>query len=319
MRKIRLITFFLFFLILNQISFAKDEQRPLVDSIAAIVNDDVITKSELKSAVHLTMLQLKGSGVSLPSKNELEKKIMQQLIDKKLQLQIAKQAGITVSESDVDHLVQGIAEQNKVSVAQFYDRINEEGLKKSEYRQIMKDQLLMQRLQRQQISSKIHITPEEITTYLRMHPPKNQHGEKEYAVIDLLLPLSDDPKEQEIKAAKENARQLVVQLKEGKTLAHALQNVQGEANDLGWRKLDDFPSAFVKSLANMKANELSSPIETGNGFHVLKVVDVRQNILESNKLTRRDAENALMQIKINEQIDQLVNKLRSQAYVSIVS
>src|SRR5688572_3369882 len=109
-------------LLLNFAIAATVHAAPL-DQIVAVVNDEVVTQSEVNQGLAVAKIQYTQTHQPMPSKEELQKQVTNQLINKKLQLQIAKQAGIKVTDSDVDQAVKNIAAQNNVSVSTLYQRI----------------------------------------------------------------------------------------------------------------------------------------------------------------------------------------------------
>jgi len=299
--------------------YAKADEQTL-DQVVAVVNDDVVTKSELNQALMITKSQITHSNLPLPADNVLQKQVLDQLINKKLQMQIAKQAGIQVDDSDLDKAVQTIANQNQVTVETLYERLNQEGLNITEYRSELRDQIMMQKLQQQEVINRIHIAPGEVTRFLQSKAWRN-NGSMEYHLEDILVPVSDTPSTEEIIAAKKRADMMLVKLKQGQNFQSLAQAESGgkhalEGGDLGWRKLPEIPSAFADHVVQMQPKEVAGPIQTPNGFHLIRLVSSRS--AEGDKATpdRKQVEQLLMQRKFEEAIQSWVSKLRSQAFIS---
>ncbi len=127
--------------------------------------------------------------------------MLQQLINKKLQLQTANQAGLTISDAEVDDAIKRIAAQNNVSVEELYKHIEQTGMTAANYRNEIHDQVLMQRLQQHEVAGKVTVTQEEITAFMKANPAKDS-GISEYRLQDILIPLSDSPSAAELAAAK---------------------------------------------------------------------------------------------------------------------
>lgn len=308
------------FLLLNACiatGFAKSSEQAL-DQMVAVVNEDLITRSELDSAMTAAKAQLaQGNGLS---DQALEKQVLQQLINKKLQLQVASQAGIKVTNDELNGAIERIASQNNVSVDQLYDHIKQTGLTPESYRREIRDQIAMQRLQQHEVGGKVTVTPEEVTSFMKSSNFQ-QNASNEYRLQDILIPTSDTPSPAEIASAKTRADLLVQKLHNGasfdtlaKTESRGENALQG--GDLGWRKLPEIPSAFADYIASMKKHEIAGPIQTPNGFHILFMADLRK-LDDGNKTLadRKTVEAMLLQQKFESAVQNYVSKLRSQAFI----
>tara|TARA_R110000868_G_scaffold90546_4_gene251232 strand:+ start:954 stop:1925 length:972 start_codon:yes stop_codon:yes gene_type:complete len=301
--------------------FAQAADQSL-DQMVAIVNDDLITRSELKREMQATKMQMaqQGNRGSISDKS-LEKQVLDQLINKKLQLQMAEQAGISISDQDVETAIKTIAGQNNVSVDELYSHIKQEGLSKETYRHNIHDQIVMQKLQQHEVAGKITISPEEVTDFMKSQAFQ-ENGTNEYRLQDILVPTSDTPSSNEVMAAKARAETIMQKLKNGtsfKSLAqaesHGAQALEG--GDLGWRKLPEIPSAFTDHIAKMKKLSFAGPIQTPNGFHILRLTDVRKLDSDNKTLSdRKTVEAMLLQQKFDQAIQTWVSKLRSTAFIT---
>lgn len=305
---------------LSASTFAKPVKLA-IDQIVAVVNDDVVTRSELNSALNSAKMQIAQEHIAAPSDKMLTKQVLDQVINKKLQLQIAKQSGVQVTDADLNVAIQQVAEQNNISVAALYERLGQEGMSKTTYQNEMRDQLAMQKLQQQEVVSRINISQEEIESFMRSTAWQN-NSTKEYRIFDMLVPVSDTPSPQELAEAKKRAVAILAKAKTSGNFksvaagesggAHALQG-----GDLGWRKLPEIPSAFAEQIASMKPNDMAGPIQTPNGFHVIQLAELRASTdtETSAQNNRKQVERLLMQRKFEEAIQNWVSKLRSQSFI----
>jgi len=288
-----------------------------LDNIVAVINDDVVTQSELKQSLTMTKAQLAQAHTSLPSAEVFEKQVLNQLISKKLQLQIAKQAGISVADNEIDEIIQKIATENNVSVSALYKRINQEGMETSAYRNELREQLTIQRLQQQEIGTRIKVTPEEISSFMNSAVWQS-NSDKEYRLEDIIIPLSDSPASDEITTAKKRAHAVMGQLKQGQAFNAIAQRESNAKNalqggDLGWRKLPEIPSSFSTHVVSMQTNDLAGPIQTANGFHIIRLTDVRAS--EKQTADKKQIERLIMQRKFEEHVQNWVSRMRSQAFI----
>lgn len=289
-----------------------------LDNIVAIVNDDVITHSEYNSALDTAKIQIAQEHLVIPSETVLKKQVLDQLISKKLQMQIAKQAGIEVSDEELNQAIAHIAQLNNVTVASLYDHIKQSGISAARYRAEIREQMTLQRVAQQEVTGKITVTPQEITSFI--HSKNWQDNEsKEYHLEDVLIPVSDTPSSEEIVKAKSRATQIFAKLKQGQSFHDIVQsepnqNPALQGGDLGFRKLPEIPTAFAEKVAGMKEKDLAGPIQTSNGFHIIRLVAVRNRGL-SKVPSHKQIEDLLMQRKYEEAVQNWVSKLRSQAYI----
>lgn len=297
--------------------FAKTNE-PL-DEIVAIVNDDVVTKSELNRSLIVTRHQIMQQQISMPADNVLKKQVLNQLINKKLQLQIAKQVGIDFTDADVDRVVQNVARQNNLSVNSLYERINHDGMGTEDYRGEIRDQMIVQKLQQQEVGSRLSVSTDEITSFMNSKLWQNNNN-KEYHLEDILISLSDTPSSEEISRAKKQAQSIVTKLNQGQSFHEIAQQESGDnhalnGGDLGWRKLAEIPSAFAQQIVMMQTNDIAGPIQTPNGFHIIRLVAERG--AKDAAPNRTQVEQLLLQRKFEEHVQNWVAKMRGQAFISM--
>lgn len=313
-------------------SYAKAEKKiKSIDHIVAIVNDDVVTKTELDHATALMKMQMVQAQADPVRVKQMEKQMLDQMINKKLQLQIAKQIEVTVSDEDIDKAIQDIAKQNNLSTTELYQHVQQEGLSRDDYRGELHDQLILQKLQQQEILPHINITPDEVTQFTRNKAWKNDivndpNAEKEYQVEDILVPVADNAPLEAVGKAKKEASLMFERLQHAGTRAfaengapqlNADEQAKGVvATDLGFRRLTQIPSAFATHLITLSPKELAGPIQTGNGFHIIRLTAERalgtKNEVEPSK---EQIQQLVFQHKVAEAIKTWLSKVRSQAFI----
>lgn len=306
---------------LFSVCFAKSGEQSL-DQMVAVVNDDFITRSELDRAMTATKMQIaQQPSATNVSEKSLEKQVLQQLINKKLQLQTAEQAGIKITDAELDKAIANIAGQNNVSIDELYKHVEQEGMTVAVYRSEIHDQIVLQKLQQREVAGKVTITPEEVTAFMKSNTFK-ENSANEYRLQDILIPTSDTPSSREIAAVKSRADTIMQQLRNGvsfdalaKAESHGATALQG--GDLGWRKLPEIPSAFADKISGMKKNDIIGPIQTPNGFHILLMTDLRK-LDDGNKTLsdRKTVEAMLLQQKFEAAVQNWVSRLRSQAFIT---
>lgn len=291
-----------------------------LDQIVAIINEDVVTKSELRRAVTMLKMQAAAANVQVPQDEILQKQILEQLINKKLQIQLAKQAGLTISDKKVEETILNIAKQNNISVNELYNRLNHEGMTTDAYRREIKEQLILQKLQQQEVINHIAISDDEIDFFLKSKVWEKD-VEKEYRLKDILIPLTDSPGQNEIVHAKAFAENVIKQLKQGRSfaeLAHLFSksSFKIKQDDLGFKKLTEIPSAFNAYVMRMEnKKDLAGPIQTGNGLHIIQLTDIRAVGKKPSPPSRKQVQQIILQRKFQQALNTWLSKLRSQAFI----
>jgi peptidyl-prolyl cis-trans isomerase SurA len=290
-------------------SNAMAASKPL-DQMVAVVNDDLITRSELDQAITAAKMQITRQ--------------TEQLINKKLQLQAAAQSGIVISDQDVDNAIHTIASQNNVSVDVLYEHVAQQGLTPALYKTEIHDQIVLQKLQQHEVAGKVTITQDEVTNYMKSLKPTavSQAVAYEYRLQDILVPTSDTPSKQQLNDAKVRATAIKEELEKG-VVIEKLPELSGsnaaQTEDIGWRKIEEVPSQFVKHVTNMKKNSVAGPIEAPNGMHVIVMKDMHQletTASNANVVDRKSVEAMLLQQKFDKAVQSWVSRLRSQAFIS---
>lgn len=312
---------FILMTLLSYQAVAATHASESLDRIVAVLNDTVITQSELQESINTVKKQITASHMSLPTENILRKQVLDQLINRKLQLDLAEQAHISVTNAEVDAAIAGIAKDHNVSVAELYQKINEQGLTKAEYHKQIQEEMTLQRVQQQNIGARLNVSPKEIDDF--MHSKDWQaYSKKEYHIEDILVGIPEEPTSQQISAAKAQADKIMTKLHQGVNFRQAAMSDSTNANalqggDLGWRKLPEVPSAFSEKIIRMKADDIAGPIQTPNGFHIIHLAGTRDVSGMSAANERKQVEQLIFQRKVEEALQNWITRLRSSAYVDL--
>ena len=253
-------------------------QRVLLDKIIAIVDDDVVLKSELDERINEIIAAAQRSGQPLPEDREqFESDILEALIVENIQMQLANRVSIRYDDDTINRVLGNMARNSNLSFDEYVDALEENGVYLQTREQVRK-QMTMQELQRGMVNRRIKITEQEIDNFLNSEMGRELMA-ADYFVDDLLIPFSaaDTP---EIKAAKQRlAADLISRIDDDFPLAAARaaarQNTAIEVGgaELGWRKAKQLPSLFADIVVEMEIGEVEGPIEAGNGLHIIQLVD----------------------------------------------
>ncbi len=245
-----------------------------LDRILVIVNDDVITQSELGARLPAIKQQLLKQRVRLPADEILNRQVLERMVLERLQLQMAAQLGIQVSEAKVEQAFARLAQQNKLGVEQFKEALKAEGIGVTAFREQLRDQLTIQQLLEREINSRVSVSESEVQTFIA---ERARRGDAvAYNVGHILVAVPENANSAAVQAAERRARELVRQLRNGadfeQTAVAQSQDPKAlEGGGLGWRTPEQLPALFVSALKGMEAGEISDVLRSANGFHILKL------------------------------------------------
>lgn len=285
-----------------------------LDKIIAIVNREIITQSNYNKELEQLKKQAEHTNQPLPPENQLKKMVMDNLIAKSLQMQLAKSKNIKVTDEDLDKAFKTIAKANNITIDQLKEALKQTGVSWDEYKVQIHDQLMLQKIQQEEIAKTVTLTPEDVIKFKRENRDKfSQYNS--YHIIDILLPVAETSNQTQ--DVKKQATEMVQKLQATKEVEDVLkQYPTAEKNDLGWRSIGEMPSLFQSRVAAMKVNNVTSPFQAPNGFHILKLLDAKG---EGMAPSENDIKNMTFQNKINAAIKDWVKKLRQDSYVKIMN
>lgn len=248
-----------------------------VDRIVAVVDEDVILQSELDRAVGNILAQYAGRPGQLPAREVIERQVLERLITIRLQLARAEQTGIRVNDTELDQSVMRLAQQNNVSLDQLRASLERDGFSYTEFRDTMRDELLVQRLRQRFVQSRVNVTDTEVDILLASESLKRG----EVRLSHILVGVPDGASAAQIQAAREKAEMVMKEIDGGLDFASAAIRFSDgqqalEGGDLGWRKYNEVPDAFADQIAGMQPGEVTQPMRGPSGFHILKLVEVRE-------------------------------------------
>lgn len=263
---------------------ARAEYRQL-DAIVAVVNDDVVLASELVSRLDTVRKQIAEANVQAPPDDILVSQIMERLVLESLQLQEAERRGVQVDDETLTRAVLQFAEQNSMNIDQFQEALAADGVSYAEFREQIRNEMIMTRLQRNLVSRRIAISDKDIDDLLDS-PYYQQLLSDEYRIGHILLTIAEDATDEAEAAARQEAERIVAELREGASfremaIANSSASTALEGGDLGWRKAGELPSLFAEEVLELKPGETADPIETGGGIHIVQLLDVRGASTES--------------------------------------
>ncbi|MVF13095.1 molecular chaperone SurA [Ketobacter sp. MCCC 1A13808] len=247
-----------------------------LDRIVAIVDDDIIMESELAERTAEIATRMKSQQGQLPPKDALNEQVLERMIVENIELQMADRAGIRIDDNQLNETLANIARQNNMTTDQFRETILQEGMSWASLRDQIRRELTINQMRQRRVGARIQISDKDVDAFLNSELAKTNLA-PDYRLGHILIPTKQDT---DVAAAEETALMVYKKLKEGADFSSmALQYSAGETalsgGDLGWRKAAQLPTIFADVALEMKAGEVSAPIRSASGFHIIKVLELR--------------------------------------------
>jgi len=244
----------------------------ILDRIAVIVDDGLIMESQIKSGLDEIVLLYKQQNIPLPSTDSLKDQVIESLIIEELQLQMGNRAGVRISDSELNDAITRIANNSNMGLQEFIVYIENDGESYESFRENVRKQMIIQRIQRGRVGSEIDITEKEFAAFLETDESLTEL-EPEFLVRQILV--------QNISEADA----LVSRIENGEEFSEVAKEVSLSSNasiggEMPWRKISDMPELFSNALKNKNIGFISKPLKSGAGYHLLKIEDKRGQFVQ---------------------------------------
>lgn len=248
-----------------------------IDSIVALVDEDVILRSELDQAVAGIVQQIRARGEAMPPMHLLEAQVLERLIITELQVQRAMQTGIRVSDADIDQYLVSIAQANGITVQQMRQSVESEGMDFSEFRADIAEQMMAERLQQRIVNGMDPVTDTEVDILLASEDASGG----EYNVSQIFISLPDGSTPQQVAQTQDKIDDIHRRLVEGLEFSSAAISYSESQEALqggliGWRDLNSVPAFFADAVRGLQPGAFTEPVRSPMGFHIIKVNDFRE-------------------------------------------
>lgn len=250
-----------------------------LDRVAAIVNDGIVLESELEEQSFVIAQRLKQQGLELPPEGVLRQQVLERLVMQEVQMQRAKRAGIRISDENLNEALGDVAQRNGLQLAQLPEALASQGVDYASYREGLRRELTQQVLRQRDVIQRINVSPRELEQYLEKQ--KTRPSElNEYNISHILIAVPQAATPQQLDKASRRAADVFERAQRGEDfsqLAVAYSNSQTalEGGSLGWRKGPEIPTVLADLVAKLKPTEISEPLRTPSGFHIVKLNEIR--------------------------------------------
>jgi peptidyl-prolyl cis-trans isomerase SurA len=267
-----------------------------MDGIAAVVDEDVILKSELDRAVQNVRGQYQGRENQLPPEDVLKRQVLDRLILMRLQIARADSTGIRIGDTELNQTIQTIAARSSVSIEQMRAQIEGEGLSFDDYRRSVREELQMRRLQQRVVQSRVVVSESEIDQLLKQRSVDSV----EYRLANLLVALPDGATAEQVATAEEKMRGIKALIDRGEmdfraaAIRYSDDRNALEGGDLGWREASSIPPRFAEMIQAMQPGNYSEPVRGPSGIQMVQLVETRQS--GPQKVTEFQADHLLVAV-----------------------
>ena len=250
-----------------------------LDRIVAIVNDDIITRTELDASLAIIQRQIEQSSGRAPPRDALERQVLERMITMRMQLQLAERTGIRIDDNTLNRALGNIAAQNGMSLGEFREVLEHDGFEFETFREDMRDEITVSRLHQRQIESQIMITEGEIDRFLETQKSQGKASD-EFRLGHILVSVPEAASPETIQQARHKAEDILARLKQGADFAEtAIESSDSpqalDGGDLGWRGVGELPTLFASVVPRMSVGDISEIMRSPSGFHIIKLIDYR--------------------------------------------
>tara|TARA_X000001036_G_C20686702_1_gene807883 strand:+ start:2408 stop:3649 length:1242 start_codon:yes stop_codon:yes gene_type:complete len=244
----------------------------VLDRVAVIVDDGVIMESQIKTNLKEMIGRFEEQNLTMPSMEVLKDQIIETLIIEELQLQMADRAGVRISDSELNDAIARIAQNNNMGIEEFMSFMAERGSSYEDFREKVRQEMIIQRVQRGRVASEINITEQEFEAYLQTDDSLNEL-EPELMIQQILVKNLAD------------ADRAINRIENGEDFSSIAKEISISSNAalggmMQWRKIADMPELFVDAVSLLGIGDYSKPLESGAGYHILKLIDKRGPFVE---------------------------------------
>jgi peptidyl-prolyl cis-trans isomerase SurA len=253
-----------------------------LDRIITVVDNDVITRSELDERIRLITQQLQKQGTPMPPADALEKQLLERLITDRLQLAYAVQTGLRVDDNQLDKTIDRIAEQNKLSVGEFRTALEAEGISFTKFREDIRREIILARLREREVDNRVTVSEAEIDNLLTTQSARGV-ADDELNIAHILIRVPEQATPEELQKLRAKAEEALKQLQGGADFGQVSAGFSDapnalEGGKLGWKKLTQLPELFQEPLRSLKVGQVTPLLRSSNGFHILKVLERKGSV-----------------------------------------
>ena len=263
-----------------------------LDAIVAVVDDDVITRRELNAATARIEAQMRQRKAPIPPRPVLEKQVLDRLILNQLQFRAAERNGITVDDATLNAAIETLAQRNNMNLTQLRQTVEKDGVSFAQFRDDVRREIMGARLRQKLVDSQIQVSEQDVDSLQSQlasgsmtgaeasRESEGGGGARAYRIAQILIALPEGASPPQIEEAKRKAEEVLAQLRQGADFGQMAIRVSAsqqalEGGEIGWRSAEQLPTVFSSAVPQLKPGQISGLIRSPNGFHIVKLLEVR--------------------------------------------
>lgn len=263
--------------LLTAFSITASAQLEILDRVAAVVDEDVVLESEVQRRLASIYAQIKQSGTQPPPQEILLQQVLERLISERLQLNMGYDAGVRITDAELNDALARIASSNKLTMEQYAEQVHASGSTLSNVREEIRNEMVLMRVQQGQVMRRIRISSQELDNFLNSEEGRFMTS-PDVNVGHILLPVPSGKSNDEVNAILQRAQDLLDEANSGTdfrqlAIANSADQTALQGGDLGWRKMAQLPGVFIEAVEQLEIDQVSEPIRSDAGYHLIKLYE----------------------------------------------
>ncbi|MEO8312051.1 MAG: peptidylprolyl isomerase [Caldimonas sp.] len=248
------------------------------DYIVAVVNQELVTASEVQQRLARVRDEATRNRTPLPPAATLRKQVLDTLIDERVMVTNARDSGTRIDDPELDRAVANVATQNQMTMPQLRERLRAEGIPFAKFRDNIRDQMLVERVREREVVSRIKVSDAEVDELIEKRRAA-AGASAQINVAQILVSVPDGAAESVVAERRARAEAALKRVRGGEAFATVAREISEDSNrsqggEIGLRPIDRLPDLFARAVQGLKPGDiLPELIRSGAGFHVLKLVD----------------------------------------------
>ena len=304
--------------------FAAPVSAEILDRVVATVNDGTITLSDLQESIEIFEHQVgkaKAENMSERDRKALERRVLEDLIDKTLIEGFAEKAGIQASEAEIDRAIQEVLSRAHITEAELREALKQDGLQYEEYRDQIRDQLIKAKMIQREIRARINIKDQQIEEYYLDHPD-DFRAEEGVVIRHILFPLPHMPSPEVVDATVREANRVRREILDGKPFPEAANQYSrdetaGQGGWLGFFRKGSLSAEMEAGIERLGEGEISEPVRTALGIHLFKVEERTSGDIRPLEKVRDSIREKLYEEAAERQFEEWRKELRKNAHIEV--
>ena len=260
-------------------SITASAQLEILDKVVAVLDEDVVLESEVQRRLATIYNQIKQSGTQPPPQDILVQQVLERLISERLQLNMGYNAGIRITDTELNDAMARIATGNQLTMEQYIEQIHASGSTLANVRDEIRDEMILMRVQQGQVMRRIRISNQELDNFLNSEEGRFMTS-PDVNVGHILLPVPSGKSSDEVNAILQRAQSLLSEAQNGTdfrqlAIANSADQTALQGGDLGWRKMAQLPGVFIEAVEKLDIGQISDPIRSDAGYHLIKLYERR--------------------------------------------